>query len=80
MLESKPGLSTSKTNRPHDSIKIYLSCVCGANFPSGAVEIDTDKLSEFLMHGFAEMNDVFDRFGFPEKELELQSRRVIEIG
>jgi hypothetical protein len=67
-------------NQVDDSIKIYLSCVCGVSFPGGgAVEIDADKLSEFLMHGFAGMNSIFDRFGFSETELEVQSRGIVEI-
>ena len=67
-------------NHVDDSIKIYLSCVCGVGFPGdGAVEIDADKLSEFLMHGFAGMNCLFDRFGFSETELEIQGRGVIEV-
>jgi len=67
-------------NQVDDSIKILASCVCGTSFPgAGAVEIDAAKLQQFLLRGFAEMNALFDKHGFPERELELMSRGVIEV-
>lgn len=67
-------------NQVDDTIKLYLSCLCGTDFPGGgAVELDTKKLQEVLMDGFTVMNSVFDRFSFPESELETQSRGVIEM-
>ena len=67
-------------NQVDDTIKIYLSCICGASYPGGgAVEIDTEKLRITLMHGFGELNSLFERFGFSEKELEITSRGVMEM-
>ncbi|MEO8122125.1 MAG: hypothetical protein ABI606_22715 [Rhodoferax sp.] len=67
-------------NQVDDTIKLYLSCLCGAAFPGGgAVELDTQKLQEVLMDGFTAMNGIFERFGFPEDELETHSRGVIEV-
>ena len=63
-----------------DSIKILISCVCGASYPGGgAVEMDTTKLRDFLLRGFAGMNSLFERHGFPESELEVMRRGVIEV-
>ena len=67
-------------NQVDDSIKILGSCVCGTSFPgAGAVEIDAVKLRDFLLRGFAGMNALFDKHEFPERELELMSRGVIEV-
>ena len=67
-------------NQVDDSIKILGSCVCGTSFPgAGAVEIDAAKLRDFLLRGFAGMNALFDKHGFPEHELEVMSRGVIEV-
>lgn len=33
----------------------------------------------FLMRGFAGLNALFDKYGFPERELEIMSRGVIEV-
>ncbi len=67
-------------NQVDDSIKILGSCVCGAAFPGrGAVEIDAAKLRDFLLRGFAGMNSLFEKHGFPESELEVMSRGVIEM-
>ena len=67
-------------NQVDDSIKILGSCVCGASFPgAGAVEIEAAKLKQFLLRGFAGMNALFDKHGFPEHELEMMSRGVIEV-
>ena len=67
-------------NQVDDSIKLLGSCVCGANYPGrGAVEIDGAKLGDFLRRGFDGMNSIFDKHGFPEKELELMSRGLLEV-
>ena len=67
-------------NHVDDTVKLYLSCICGASYPGdGAVEIDLEKLSDSLMRGFAGLNGVFERFSFPEEELEITSRGLIEI-
>ncbi len=67
-------------NQVDDSIKILISCVCGASYPGrGAVEMDAIKLRDFLLRGFAGMNLLFEKHGFPENELEVMSRGVIEV-
>lgn len=67
-------------NQVDDSIKLLGSCVCGARFPGrGAVEIDGNKVANFLRHGFDGMNTVFEKFGFPEDELESMSRGLVEV-
>ena len=67
-------------NAVDDSIKMLASCVAGCRFPGhGMVEIDPDRLRDFLMRGFAAMNGIFDEHGFPEEELESMSRSVIEV-
>jgi hypothetical protein len=67
-------------NQVDDTIILYLSCLCGTLYPGGgAVEIDSEKLQGVLMNGFAAMNSIFERFGFPETELEAISRGVVEV-
>jgi len=67
-------------NQVDDSIKLLGSCVCGTSFPGqGAVEIDATKVCDFLNRGFAGMNSIFDKFGFPERELEVMSRGLAEV-
>lgn len=67
-------------NQVDDSLIIFLSCLCGAHYPGGgAVEIDLGKLQEVLMRGFGGMNSIFEKYGFPEKELELMSRGLMEV-
>ena len=67
-------------NQVDDSLKLLGSCVCGAACPGGgAVEIDADELGDFLRRAFAGMNAIFDRHGFPEKELESMSRGLVEV-
>ena len=57
-----------------DSIKILGSCVCGVAFPGrGAVEMDVEKLGDFLRRGFHGLNLLFDKHGFPEPDLEVMS-------
>ena len=43
------------------------------------MEIDIDALRKVLLHGFAGTNELFDRFGFDEKENEVITRGVIEV-
>lgn len=67
-------------NQVDDSIKLLGSCFCGANFPGGgAVEIDGAKIGDFLRRGFDGMNSIFDKHDFPEKELELMSKGLLEV-
>lgn len=67
-------------NQVDDSIKLYLSCLCGSAYlGGGAVEIDGKKLGDALMRGFTAMNSIFDDHRFPEDELETMSMGVIEV-
>ena len=67
-------------NQVDDSIKNLGSCVCGASYlGGGAVEIDATKVRDFLKRGFAGMNYIFEKHGFPEQELEMMSRGLIEV-
>lgn len=67
-------------NQVDDSIKILLSCVAGSRFlGNGAVEMDASRVGAALARGFNGMNEVFERFGFPESELELMSRGLVEV-
>ena len=45
----------------------------------GAVEMDADLVASALARGFGGMNIVFDRFGFPEDELEKMSNGLVEV-
>jgi hypothetical protein len=67
-------------NQVDDSIKLLLSCVAGSRFlGNGAVEMDGERVAAAMAQAFAGMNAVFDRFGFPEDELELMSRGFVEV-
>ena len=67
-------------NQVDDSIKLLLSCVAGSRFLGrGAVEMDVDLVAGALARGFGGMNIVFDRFGFPEDELEKMSNGLVEV-
>ena len=67
-------------NQVDDSIKLLLSCVAGSRFLGrGAVEMDPESVAAALMRGFNGINSVFDRFGFPEDELEKMSKGLIEV-
>jgi hypothetical protein len=67
-------------NQVDDSLLIFLSCLCGASYPGGgAVEMDLGKLQKVLTRGFDGMNSIFEKHGFPEKELELMSRGLMEV-
>ena len=67
-------------NQVDDSIKLLLSCVAGCRFLGrGAVEMDADLVASALARGFGGMNIVFERFGFPEDELEKMSNGLVEV-
>ena len=67
-------------NQVDDSIKLLLSCVAGSRFLGrGAVEMDADLVAAALARAFGGMNMIFDRFGFPEDELEKMSNGLVEV-
>ena len=67
-------------NQVDDSIKLLLSCAAGKRFLGrGAVEIDPQRIPEVMSHAFAGMNSLFDRFGFPENDLEAMSLGLVEV-
>ena len=67
-------------NQIDDSIILLGSCVCGKAYPGGgAVEMDVEKIKQFLLDGFEGMNALFDKHGFPESDLESMSRGLIEV-
>jgi len=67
-------------NQVDDSIKLLLSCVAGSRFMGrGAVEMDAELVADALAHAFCGMNIVFDRFGFPEDELEKMSNGLVDV-
>jgi hypothetical protein len=41
--------------------------------------MDADKVAAAMGRAFGGMNAVFDRFGFPEAELEAMSRGFVEV-
>ena len=67
-------------NQVDDSIKLVLSCVAGRRFLGrGAVEMDAELVAAALARGFCGMNTIFERFGFPDSELEKMSNGVVEV-
>ena len=67
-------------NQVDDSIKLLLSCVAGSRYLGrGAVEMDADLVAAAMARAFGGMNAVFERFNFPEDELELMSRGFVEV-
>ena len=67
-------------NQVDDSIKLLLSCVAGHRFMGrGAVEMDAERVAAALSRAFAGINAVFDRYGFPDNELETMSRGLVEV-
>ena len=67
-------------NPVDDSIKLLLSCVAGSRFLGrGAVEMDAELVAAALGRAFGGMNMVFERFGFPEDELEKMSNGLVEV-
>jgi hypothetical protein len=67
-------------NQVDDSIKLLLSCVAGSRYlGNGAVEMDADLVAGAMARAFGGMNAVFERFNFPEDELELMSRGFVKV-
>ena len=67
-------------NQVDDSVKLLLSCVAGSRFLGlGAVEMDADLVAAALARAFGGMNMVFDRFSFPEDDLEKMSNGLVEV-
>jgi len=67
-------------NQVDDSIKLLLSCVAGSRYlGNGAVEMDADLVAAAMARAFGGMNAVFERFNFPEDELELMSRGFVDV-
>ena len=67
-------------NQVDDSIKLLLSCAAGSRFLGrGAVEMDAGLVASALGRAFGGVNMVFDRFGFPEHELEAMSNGLVEV-
>jgi hypothetical protein len=67
-------------NQVDDSIKLLLSCVAGCRFlGNGEVEMDADLVAGAMARAFGGMNAVFERYDFPEDELELMSRGFAEV-
>ena len=67
-------------NHVDDTIVLYVSCVCGSNYPGGgAAEIDPAKLGAVLERGFLAINGIFETHGFPESENEEISRGMLEV-
>ena len=67
-------------NQVDDSINLLLSCVAGSRFLGrGAVEMDADLVAAALGRAFGGMNMIFDRFDFPEDELEKMSNGLVEV-
>ena len=67
-------------NQVDDSIKLLLSCVAGSRFLGrGAVEMDAGLEAAALGRAFGGMNMIFDRFDFPEDELEKMSNGLVEV-
>jgi hypothetical protein len=67
-------------NQVDDSIKLLLSCIAGSRFLGrGAIEMDADLVAAALARAFGGMNMIFERFGFPEDELEKMSNGLVEV-
>ena len=67
-------------NQVDTTITLYLSCLCGLRYPGGGVvEIDLEKLGAVLRRGFEAINGVFETYDFPESELEVISRGLLEV-
>ena len=67
-------------NQVDDSIKLLGSCLCAECYlGQGQVEVNPEKLRNFLLRGFGAMNALFSDHGFPESELEVMSNGIIEV-
>lgn len=67
-------------NQVDDSIKLLISCAAGKAFLGrGAVEMDPELVGDVLRHGFGGLNLICDEHGFPEADLEAQSRGLVQV-
>lgn len=67
-------------NRVDECCILMMSChVARAYLGQGKIEVDPAALQHFLLSSFNAMNSVFDRFGFPEEELEAMSSEILEL-
>ena len=67
-------------NQVDDSIKLLMTCVAGRLFlGNGVVEMEVNLVAGAMTRAFGAMNAVFERFDFPEDELELMSRGFVEV-
>lgn len=67
-------------NYVDDSIKLMLSCMAGSrHLGNDAVEMHAELMAAAMARAFGSMNTVFERFNFPEDELELMSRGFVEV-
>ena len=67
-------------NQLDGSISLLVACVCGTAYPGGGVvDIDRQKVGQFVQRGLAAMKALFDDHGFPDAEFEALSNGVIEV-
>lgn len=67
-------------NQLDSTISLWLACLCGKAFPgSGQVELDIELLRETLESGFDDMNALFDKHGFSEEALRVQSEGLTRL-
>lgn len=65
--------------RLDSSVALLVSCAAGAEFPGGgAVVADPVRLPIVIQQGFDGMNELWDRFGFPEQENEAHTQGLLE--
>ena len=58
---------------------LLLLSVCGTTYPGrGQVVIDVDKLGAFMKDGFEGLNELFEKFGFPENDLIQMTDNIAE--
>ncbi|MDO8771991.1 MAG: hypothetical protein Q7K57_25455 [Burkholderiaceae bacterium] len=66
-------------NLVDQSISLLISSSCGSEYPGGGqVAIDVDRLGQFMMDGFDGLNELFEKFGFPDTELMQMTDNVVE--
>ena len=67
-------------NQADESIKVVAMCLASTlEVDPGAAHIDPEGLSNFLERGFAAVNYLFEKYGFPETENEALSMGVSQI-
>lgn len=67
-------------NQVDDSIKLLIASSAGERFDGGGwVELSRDRLSQMLLRGLVGIKCVFERYGFPESELQALSAGLIEV-